>query len=75
MFDKSAAKPFGGGGVLAPILETQPLLPDSHLTGPYCLSKAAAERMVLAANGPKLRTLAMRPGGVYGPKDQVRRLG
>ncbi len=36
---------------------------------PYSMSKAVAERMVLAANGPRLRTIALRPHLIWGPRD------
>ena len=35
----------------------------------YAASKAAAERLVLAANGPELATVALRPHLVWGPGD------
>lgn len=35
----------------------------------YPATKAAAERLVLAANGPGLATTALRPHLVYGPRD------
>jgi nucleoside-diphosphate-sugar epimerase len=37
---------------------------------PYCRSKILAERLVLAANGPQLATCALRPVGMYGPRDR-----
>jgi nucleoside-diphosphate-sugar epimerase len=37
---------------------------------PYPASKAAAERMVLAANGGGLRTVALRPHLIIGPGDR-----
>jgi sterol-4alpha-carboxylate 3-dehydrogenase (decarboxylating) len=37
---------------------------------PYCRSKILAERLVLAANGPQLATCALRPVGIYGPRDR-----
>ncbi|HEX3729918.1 MAG TPA: NAD-dependent epimerase/dehydratase family protein [Opitutaceae bacterium] len=36
---------------------------------PYPLTKAQAEREVLAANGPLLRTVALRPHLIWGPGD------
>lgn len=35
----------------------------------YSETKAEAERLVLAANGPKLTTLSLRPRLVWGPRD------
>ncbi|MEV5508160.1 NAD-dependent epimerase/dehydratase family protein [Streptomyces orinoci] len=37
--------------------------------GPYSATKLAAERLVLAANGPELGTVALRPHCVWGPGD------
>lgn len=37
---------------------------------PYSRSKIEAEQMVLAANGPELATCALRPVGMYGPRDR-----
>jgi len=36
----------------------------------YSRSKIVAERMMLAANGPDLATCALRPVGMYGPRDR-----
>lgn len=36
---------------------------------PYAETKAAAERLVLAANGPALATVALRPHLIWGPGD------
>jgi nucleoside-diphosphate-sugar epimerase len=38
---------------------------------PYSTTKAEAERRVLAANGPGLTTVAVRPRWVWGPRDHV----
>jgi nucleoside-diphosphate-sugar epimerase len=37
---------------------------------PYCRTKIVAERLVLQANGPRLATCALRPVGMYGPRDR-----
>ncbi|MEU7168025.1 NAD-dependent epimerase/dehydratase family protein [Streptomyces morookaense] len=37
--------------------------------GPYPATKAAAERLVLAADGPALATVALRPHCIWGPGD------
>jgi nucleoside-diphosphate-sugar epimerase len=37
---------------------------------PYSRSKILAERLVLEANGPRLATCALRPVGMYGPRDR-----
>ena len=47
------------GGALADADESLPL--TGRCPSPYPLSKAAAERDVLAANSPSLRTVALRP--------------
>jgi nucleoside-diphosphate-sugar epimerase len=41
---------------------------DRHLSI-YPESKAAAEKLVLAANGPGLATVALRPHLIFGPRD------
>lgn len=43
-------------------------IPDTFLN-PYPETKAEAERHVLAANGPKLATVALRPHLIFGPGD------
>lgn len=40
-----------------------------HFSAPYPETKAIAERMVLAANDSKLRTVALRPHLIWGPGD------
>ena len=42
--------------------------PTRYLTH-YQLTKAVAERIVLAANGPKLATVSLRPHLIWGPGD------
>ena len=37
---------------------------------PYCRTKTLAEQLVLAANGPELAACALRPVGMYGPRDR-----
>ena len=41
----------------------------SHFPAPYPATKAEAERLVLAANGPDLKTVALRPHLIWGPGD------
>ncbi len=41
----------------------------THFESAYPATKAEAERMVLAANGPDLATVALRPHLVWGPGD------
>lgn len=41
----------------------------SHFHSPYPETKAEAERLVLAANGPALKTCALRPHLIWGPGD------
>ncbi|MFP4208202.1 MAG: NAD-dependent epimerase/dehydratase family protein [Wenzhouxiangella sp.] len=46
------------------------LLPYAeHFAAPYPETKARAERAVLAANGPTLKTCALRPHLIWGPGD------
>src|SRR5438105_1104494 len=40
-----------------------------HYLADYPRTKAAAERLVLAANGPNLATVALRPHIIWGPGD------
>jgi nucleoside-diphosphate-sugar epimerase len=42
--------------------------PD-HYDAPYPHTKAIAERLVMAANGPELATVALRPHLIWGPGD------
>ncbi|MGA8115976.1 MAG: NAD-dependent epimerase/dehydratase family protein, partial [Actinocatenispora sp.] len=55
------------GRPLVDVDETAPLRPDSP--APYAATKAAAERYVLAANGPDLETVVLRPRFVWGAGD------
>ncbi|MGE3164973.1 MAG: NAD-dependent epimerase/dehydratase family protein [Planctomycetota bacterium] len=41
----------------------------SRFLGHYPRTKAAAEQRVLAANGPRLATVALRPHLIWGPRD------
>lgn len=41
----------------------------AHYEAPYPETKAIAERLVLAANGPELATVALRPHVIWGPGD------
>jgi len=56
------------GGDLAGIDESAPLCTAAPCG--YPTSKAAAEREVLAAHGPSLATVALRPHLVWGPGDK-----
>jgi len=56
-----------GDGPLCGVDESQPY-PDRYLA-PYPETKAAAERMVLAANDVTLATVALRPHLIWGPGD------
>ena len=56
------------GGDLAGIDESAPLCTAAPCA--YPTSKAAAEREVLAAHGPSLATVALRPHLVWGPGDK-----
>ncbi|MDR0535235.1 MAG: NAD-dependent epimerase/dehydratase family protein [Puniceicoccales bacterium] len=55
------------GGPLRGVDEAQPLVRRCHC--PYPESKAEAERRVLEADGPALRTIALRPHLIWGAGD------
>ncbi|MBA7650283.1 hypothetical protein ES703_58086 [subsurface metagenome] len=44
--------------------------PERLPRDPYCRTKIIAEQMVIASNGPELLTCALRPVGMYGPRDK-----
>ncbi len=44
--------------------------PDRIPADHYSRTKIAAERLVLAADSPELATCALRPAGMYGPRDR-----
>jgi nucleoside-diphosphate-sugar epimerase len=56
-----------GGGDLEGVNESAPY-PARH-DAPYPATKAEAERLVLAANGADLATVALRPHLIWGPGD------
>lgn len=56
-----------GGGDIGGADESLPIA--GHFNAPYPASKAAAEKLVLAANGGGLRTVALRPHLIWGPGD------
>ena len=56
-----------GGGDLEGADETTPY--PTHFGADYPETKATAEKAVLAANGPELATVALRPHLIYGPGD------
>lgn len=56
-----------GGRHLEGIDESAPYA--ERFESPYPATKAAAERMVLAGNGPALATVALRPHLIWGPAD------
>jgi 2-alkyl-3-oxoalkanoate reductase len=56
------------GGDLRNVNESTPLCTQAPCA--YPTSKAAAEREVLAAHGPELATVALRPHLVWGPGDK-----
>ena len=49
--------------------ENAPLIDSSTSNNDYAITKAAADKMVLESNGPKLRTLCLRPPAIYGERD------
>jgi 2-alkyl-3-oxoalkanoate reductase len=48
---------------------TESLPYPKHFDAPYPETKALAEQAVLAANGPELATIALRPHLIFGPGD------
>jgi nucleoside-diphosphate-sugar epimerase len=58
------------GSPLDGVDETRPVPTSGHLSD-YARTKAEAERIVLAANGAGLETIALRPRLVWGPDDQT----
>jgi nucleoside-diphosphate-sugar epimerase len=57
------------GEPLLEVDETAPLRPDSEAA--YSATKAAAEQIVLDANGPGLATVSIRPRFVWGPDSSL----
>lgn len=57
-----------GGGDLEGVDERAPY--PQHFRAHYPATKAEAEQAVLAANGPDLATVALRPHLIWGPGDQ-----
>jgi nucleoside-diphosphate-sugar epimerase len=55
------------GGDMEGIDESAPY--PAHYDAPYPQTKAIAERLVLAANGPTFATVALRPHLIWGPGD------
>ncbi len=66
VYTSSASVVFHGGD-LEGADESSPY-PEHHLTA-YTRTKAQAERLALAANGPRLATLSLRPHLIWGPGD------
>ncbi|WP_438480727.1 NAD-dependent epimerase/dehydratase family protein [Oleiharenicola lentus] len=67
VFTSSPSVVFNGGD-LAGVDESAPLCTSAP--SPYPVTKAQAEREVLAANAPNFSTVALRPHLVIGPGDQ-----
>ena len=55
------------GGDVEGINESAPLA--THFETAYPATKAEAERLIIAANGPELGTVALRPHLIWGPDD------
>jgi nucleoside-diphosphate-sugar epimerase len=55
------------GTPLVDIDESQPY-PEKHMNM-YCKSKCLSEKLVLAENGEKFKTCALRPSDIYGEND------
>jgi nucleoside-diphosphate-sugar epimerase len=56
-----------GGGDLNGVDESMPY--PAHHESAYSASKAAAEKVVLSANGAEISTVALRPHLIWGPGD------
>ncbi len=56
-----------GGGDIEGGNESLPY--PEHFKAPYPATKALAEQMVMAANGPDLKTVSLRPHFIWGPGD------
>jgi nucleoside-diphosphate-sugar epimerase len=56
-----------GGGDVEGLDESAPI--SGHFESAYPATKARAEQLVLAANGPALATVALRPHLIWGPND------
>lgn len=56
-----------GGGDIEGADESLPY--PEHFSSPYPASKALGEQLVMAANGPHLRTACLRPHLIWGPGD------
>lgn len=65
VYTSSAGVTFTGGDVID-IDERVPVVDESSAYDTYNLTKAKAETMVLAANCDELRTVALRPSGIFG---------
>ncbi len=66
VFTSSLDAIFTGGDMVA-VDETTPY--PARFPNAYCASKAEAEQAVLAANGPELRTMVLRPCAIWGEGD------
>ena len=66
VYTSSASVVFAGGD-MENLDESVPYPPHFH--SHYSETKALAEQKVLAANGEELRTLALRPHLIWGPRD------
>jgi nucleoside-diphosphate-sugar epimerase len=66
VFTSSPSVVYGGGDLEG--VDESTLYPD-HFDAFYPETKAEAERIVLAANGPELATVALRPHLIWGPGD------
>lgn len=67
VFTSSAGVIFNGNDLYG---AKESWLPPLDAMDAYNGTKLAAERMVLEANGPDLKTVALRPAGIFGPGDR-----
>jgi sterol-4alpha-carboxylate 3-dehydrogenase (decarboxylating) len=66
VYTSSAGVTYTGGNIVD-VDERLPLVNESNAYDTYNLTKAEAEKLVLAANGEDgLKTVALRPSGIFG---------
>lgn len=61
----------GSKPIIEPVKESAPVPDEEEMIGVYARSKRAGERMVRAMNCHVLKTVVVRPGGIFGAGDTV----
>ncbi|KAG8776423.1 erg26, C-3 sterol dehydrogenase [Serendipita sp. 411] len=69
VYTSSAGVTYTGGDFID-VDERLPVVTAENAYDTYNLTKAEAEALVLAANGEGLKTVALRPSGIFGPGDR-----